>query len=659
MLPRDICNASRIARAQRYDLSRMKRLTWWQGATIVVALFAAGLPPATRLLAGPPGAIVHVRWHSETNETSRKDLEGRFHLNDGQRLDAETWRYDLLDPSNENIRALVADPAVQDTHHIDRPASSLVPSAARTERRLRFTYGDRAVATADLLSRLLIALVLLLVGLGISGRASTARDARQFVGGLLAVCWNAAREAATFVLQLLSRGIPDLDAGTAGLFRIAFGSAAVLYFATRPVDASWLADTFDLELENRPSAAVLDWLRAHPTVVDRIAPWLLVTGGAFTAGILTRLSYPLFVGGALLWGYVITSISTTSIHPSGPFLVGLIALLPSRWADAYSVDAWLRRTRGRASAALPPGRHYGYSVWVPVLALGVGLAAAAWAKLTVPPHWTDWILNGTVKYHFVRDVAKAPVDWGLQLAGHPWLAVFASFGVIFLESLVLTAAFVRNQWYRLAVGVAALPLAGGFYLFMGVFWPAWWILLLAFLPWPWLASRRADSATLSPRAAPGARTRWLAAGQLALIVLVIAQQVVSSALKVERVPIFSWYDMYSGTYESPEVWNATRTPTYRLVLSTTEGRKELPACDPYPAFVRTFETALAGSVEARTRIWQALRPCVEHLSAVRDVTLEGDVRVFDWERLTFTILPSAARLGPLHASNDVVPTSAR
>ena len=637
----------------------MKRPAWWQGATIVVALFAAGLPPATRLLAGPPGAIVHVRWQSATDEASRKDLEARFHLTDGQRLDDVTWRYDLLDPSTENIRALVAQQAVQDTHHLDRPASSLVPSAVRTERRLRFAFGDRVVATADLLSRLLIALAVLLVALGVSGRARTARDARQFVGGLLAVCWNAARGATTFVLRLLSRGIPDLDAGTTGLFRIAFGSAAVIYFATHPVDASWLADTFDLELENRPSAAVLDWLRARPTVVDRIAPWLLVTGGAFTAGILTRLTYPLFVAGALLWGYVATSISTTSIHPSGPFLVALIALLPSRWADAYSVDAWLRRTRGRSSATLPPGRHYGYSVWIPVLALGVGLAAAAWAKLTVPPHWADWILNGTVKYHFIRDVAKAPVDWGLQLAGYPWLAVFASFGVMFLESSVITAAFVRNQWYRLAVGVAALPLAGGFYLFMGVFWPSWWILLLAFLPWPWLASHRADSATLSPKAAPGASTQWLTAVQLVLIVLVIAQQIVSSALKVERVPIFSWYDMYSGTYDSPEVWNATRTPTYRLVLSTAEGRKELPACDPYPAFIRTFETALEGSAEARTQVWQALRACGEDLSGARDVTLEGDVRVFDWERLTFTIQPSAARLGPLQASNDVVTTSVR
>ncbi len=44
--------------------------------------------------------------------------------------------------------------------------------------------------------------------------------------------------------------------------------------------------------------------------------------------------------------------------------------------------------------------------------------------------------------------------------------------------------------------------------------------------------------------------------------------------------------------------------------------------------------------------------------AVRDVTLEGDTRIFDWARLTSTVQPSAARLGPLLASNDAMMTSA-
>ena len=80
---------------------------------------------------------------------------------------------------------------------------------------------------------------------------------------------------------------------------------------------------------------------------------------------------------------------------------------------------------------------------------------------------------------------------------------------------------------------------------------------------------------------------------------------------------------------------------------------ELPACDPYPAFVRAFQAALKGSTEARTRIWRALRACGEDLSTVRDVTLEGDLRVFDWEQLTFSVRPSAATLGPLAVGDAV------
>ncbi len=140
------------------------------------------------------------------------------------------------------------------------------------------------------------------------------------------------------------------------------------------------------------------------------------------------------------------------------------------------------RKAGR-SIAQPPGPRYGYSVWVPALAFGVAFAAAAWAKLTVPPGWTSWVLNGTVKYHFITDSVNAPVQWGLQLAAHPWLAVLASLVAIAIELLVVTAAFIRNEWYRLAMGLGAVCLIAGFGVFMGVFWPGWWVPLLGFLPW--------------------------------------------------------------------------------------------------------------------------------------------------------------------------------
>jgi hypothetical protein len=233
-----------------------------------------------------------------------------------------------------------------------------------------------------------------------------------------------------------------------------------------------------------------------------------------------------------------------------------------------------------------------------------------------------------------------------------------------MEAAVITTAFVRNQWYRLAVGAAAVPLAGGFYLFMGVFWPSWWILLMALLPWQWISHRFGPALEsmevtreIPSRGPEASSSGWLRAVQLALVVVVVTQQLVSSGLKVERVPIFSWYDMYSSTYESPEHWAASRSPDYHLALLTDRGRTELPACDPYPAFVRAFERALEGSAEARERIWNALRACDEDLTDVRNVTLEGDMQIFDWNRLAFGASQTFT-LGPLLAEAEAV-TSAR
>ena len=600
-------------------------------------LLAVALPFVARMLAGPRGAVVHVRWQPSVTAADRQELEEQFHLADGAQLDAETWRYDLIDPSAGNISALVGEPAAADTHNIDRPTGSLVPDASRTNRRARMAAGDALVAAADGLAAVLaVAGAFLALG-GAFARTPYARAAgvrtRQTADALYgSVLGPAAR--------FLQRGIPHLDARTAGLFRIVFGTAALAYFLIYPVDASWLNRTFDLEIDGPVHQAVMEWLRSTPGVVDLIGPWLLLTGAAFIAGLFTRITYALFVAGVLIWAYVAVSLSST--HPQSILVLTLVALLPSRWGDGLSIDAWRHAKAGR-SLAQPPGPRYGYSVWVPVLAFGVAFAAAAWAKLTVPPGWTSWVLNGSVKYHFITDSVNAPVQWGLQLAAHPWLAVLASLAAITIELLVVTAAFIRNEWYRLAMGVGAVCLIAGFVIFMGVFWPGWWVPLLGFLPW----ERFSDVA----RTLPGSRgepdkARPASIAQLAMIAAVIAQQVVVSAMKLERAPMFSWYDMYSGTYASPAAFNAARPPRFRIVASTERGTVELQGCNPHEEFVRQFEAAVTGSPDAQAGVWEALRSCGD-LSSVRAVMLEGDLNTFDWDNLRFTSTRSARVIGPL------------
>ncbi len=590
---------------------------------LVLALIAAALPVAGRLIAGPKGGKIHVEYKPSVGAAQRQQLEARYRLDDRRKLDdTYTWGYTLNDASTDNIRALVDDPAVEDTHEIDRHTYTVSPTASRTPRLQRFAAGDLIVGVGDALSiGLAGAVIILLV-------------------------------APTSAAQVLTRGIPRIDAVTAGIFRIVFGTAVVAFFTMHPVQSSWLQTTFDLEVESHVHAAVLDWLRARPAIVDALTPWLLITGVAFTIGFCTRISYALFVLGTVVWGFV--AVSLESIHPLGTFLLSLVALLPSRWGDAWSCDAWLRRLRGHGSAVGDPGAEYGYSVWVPGLAFGVGFAAAAWAKLTVPATPAAWILNGTIKYHFVTDANRAPVEWGLQLVQHPLLAIAASFFAIATEALVVTAAFVRDERYRGVIGLSAVGLVGGFYVFMGHFWPGWWIQLLAFLPWQYFsglvaAPAQRPSASVAIRAWPA--KSLVRTMQVTMIALVMQQQIMLSRIQLELAPMFSWYPMYSTTYASTADWDSRRAPQYRLVALTEHGPVELRRCPPYEEFVRAFQAALAGAPEAETNVWHTLESCQVNVGAVQEVTLEGELHGFDWNRLVFVTRPVPS-IGPLRRATN-------
>jgi 4-amino-4-deoxy-L-arabinose transferase-like glycosyltransferase len=115
---------------------------------LACVIAATCLPIAARLLAGPNGARVNVRWQPVLVSAERQSLEAQFRLEDGKHVDGSTWEYDLLDTSRYTIRALVQHPAVADTHHIDR--GRFVPeNAERTPRRGRIAYGDAVVRAAD------------------------------------------------------------------------------------------------------------------------------------------------------------------------------------------------------------------------------------------------------------------------------------------------------------------------------------------------------------------------------------------------------------------------------------------------------------------------------------------------------------------------------
>ena len=103
-------------------------------------LFAAGLLGlgiaaaaygTLHVMLGPRPVSIHVRWAPGVEDTVRQEAEQRYRLSQGAPSGGRTWAYTLNDRSRTNIRALVNDAVIEDTHDIDRTAFRVSPSAPR------------------------------------------------------------------------------------------------------------------------------------------------------------------------------------------------------------------------------------------------------------------------------------------------------------------------------------------------------------------------------------------------------------------------------------------------------------------------------------------------------------------------------------------------
>jgi len=74
---------------------------------------------------------VKVRWSPEIAEAQREALERTYALTEPEYDEGQTWSYALRDFSSDNIRQLVEDSAVQDTHEINRATYELTSPAPR------------------------------------------------------------------------------------------------------------------------------------------------------------------------------------------------------------------------------------------------------------------------------------------------------------------------------------------------------------------------------------------------------------------------------------------------------------------------------------------------------------------------------------------------
>jgi hypothetical protein len=423
------------------------------------------------------------------------------------------------------------------------------------------------------------------------------------------------------VTDWVERRVLPVSPEAAAVFRIVFGTLLLAYFLTHAVEADWIARAAP---ESPIHRLVLPALEEAPRIADWIAPWIAVWAVLFIAGALTRLSFAMMTAGAVAWSLVYTM--RVGAHSVEVLLVVMVSLLAAPWSDTWSVGRWWRGPR----ADRTPSRAYGYAIWMLGFVLGTSLAAAAFAKIRLGG--LGWITNGTVKYHFLTDSPDAPVDWGLRLAQYDGLAVLLSLAAVAIEGLVLFGACATRYGYRLAAGIATLALLVGFALFQGLFWPAWWILLLAFLPWH-LVRLKPDTTyqrTWRPASAgPARRGRWglceLHPTQVVVIGAVILQQAIASAVRLEVAPLVSAFDMYSSTYASPADYESKAGMSYWIAARFADGKTD--ACRV------SREDADAVAAGATPRLARVLENCFDTAAlSVRTVAVEGIRRQVDWAR---------------------------
>ena len=537
------------------------------GACLAAAL-AMSLPIGLSI--GDPNPLIHIRWREPLDAPARAALERQFGLEGGEPLDRGTWRYEATDPSRDMIRRIVGHPAVADTHYVDRTGFGIERSAPRAARRSGW-----------------IGAVLFLV-LAAVAALGAARPQRLTAASLSA---------------LLGRGIPPLSRRGLALFRLVFGLTLAFYVYWHPFPREAVtADVLRPDIQFADAAPVR-WLVDHPPVV-RAGQWVaIVSAVLFALGIVPRLAYAVAVAGIVQW--LVTFSVQSDGHPFGVLIFPLLCLLVVPWGDAPPVFG---SAAGDVAGAVPDTR-YGYAPWLLSFALGVAWAGAAWAKVREGP---GWVMNGTVRYHFVSDAVHAPVDWGLAIATMPALAIALSAGGVLIESVALPVAFLRMPLLRLAVGLAAMSLLAGFYLFQGILWPAWWILLLGFLPWQWFDR----SAAAAGRVPPSDVSR----GQLLCIAGLALQQLVISAAFLEVPPIASRYDMYSKTHASTADYDRENPGIERRLIAEDERGR------------RTDVTACVGAVDPGSPPppTSSLRPCLNNAGAPARYLLLEDRCRFDW-----------------------------
>lgn len=598
---------------------------------LAVAVFTVRVPAPSPTLA----PNIRVRWAPPVGEGERAAKESTFRLRRDQPPSDRTWSYVLLDTSQDNIRALVTDPAVEDTDGLDRLGFRIATPPV--------TIAERVTGEFPAVERI--------AGPGFREWVSTANawPAALATAWLLALSRPSIR-AAVF------RGLPALSPVGLGLFRIAFGLALLFIL---PAAAGLPATPLPRELHRAADWFAdwewVHWLAMHPDASALVLTVAMVAFALFAAGVVPRAMY--LAALVAITARVFVLLQHNSEHDWGLPLVALWGLILVPW-DAGLTLVPFRRQRGGDTACC------GYALWFPGAVLGLGLLAAAYAKLDTSG--LAWVRGGAVKYHFIEDFGQAPTTWGLWIAAHPAWAVAASGAAIAVESLFVLHAFFRQSIVRAMFAGAALSLLAGLYVFQGVFWPLWWLLLLAFLPWESVA--RVVQRRGSPVHTPAGSARPF---QVALVSAIVCVQIFASARRVEVEPFVSDYGMYSWTWRSTEAFDQHVARKYRAYRYAVEDSGEVV---DITGRVRSLSGASGALTEAVDRFRDGGELSASQRGALRAIavmyqsafdspagrlTVLLDEQAFDWTRARFYRKVDGERIGVVDLSIGSIVSAAR
>jgi hypothetical protein len=72
------------------------------------------------------GSVIHVRWKNGVDDAQRLTLESRYRLQEPEHREGTTWTYRVHGLSRQEVRDLVENPAVDDTHGVDRVSGEVL-----------------------------------------------------------------------------------------------------------------------------------------------------------------------------------------------------------------------------------------------------------------------------------------------------------------------------------------------------------------------------------------------------------------------------------------------------------------------------------------------------------------------------------------------------